>query len=311
MTERISLLLIGFFILISKNSYLELLIEKVIENMKGTRDYNTSNVEVRRSTAIIEEVERKIRRAISRFHMFTPIDHILLCVYPLPHGLVLADQMVKIEKEFPKSKLTLCSLNEKMLSSIVHNYDVEVIDVGERIKIDIKELERIAEEYNLPLGSLTLAFLLIKLQEIAKEIGATKIALPLNANLEGYLVFERMIYGHIPLLDMPLSAKVERRDVIRVTLPMINILNNTIKEYLKVRGIKYKEQKMPIKEYVVKWLDYFEERYPGILYSYLNNVERLMRINEEVMNVCIKCGRPTISEVCEECRVLISAKLVK
>ena len=251
---------------------------------------------------IVKKIERKIRRAISKFHMYTPIDHIMLCAYPLPEGIVLAEYLARIEREFPRSKLTI--LVPEMISFNVkeHQQNIRITRISEEVFSRVAKIAEEANKYNVPRGNLSLAALLNELQRLAREIEANKIALPLTADIEAYLAFEKVIYGHMPLLDMPLKVKINA--LARITLPMINVSNEDVRKFLSIKGDIYEELELPIEEDIVQWINKLEERSPGIIYGYLSNVERIMELKSEEIVICESCGRPSLDKLCNECRVI-------
>jgi len=251
---------------------------------------------------IVKKIERKIRRAISKFHMYTPIDHIMLCVYPLPEGIVLAEYLTRIEREFPRSKLTILLPEIVSFNVEEHQQNVRIIKISEKVFSRVTKITEKATKYNVPKGNLGLAVLLNELQKFTKKIKANKIALPLTADIEAYLAFEKVVYGRVPLLDMPLMVKINA--LARITLPMINVLNKDIHEFLSIRGSVYEELKLPIEEDIVQWIDKLERRSPGIIYGYLSNIERIMELKSEEIVVCENCGRPSLSKLCNECRIV-------
>jgi len=257
---------------------------------------------MRKEDDIVKKIERKIRRAISKFHMYTPIDHIMLCAYPLPEGIVLAEYLARIEREFPRSKLTILVPEIISFNIKEHQQNIRIIKISKEVFSRVAKIAEEANKYNVPKGNLSLAGLLNELQRLAREIEANKIALPLTADIEVYLAFEKVIYGRVPLLDMPLKVKINT--LARITLPMINVLNEDMHKFLSIKGNTYEKLELPIEEDIVRWVNKLEKRSPGIVYGYLSNVERIMKLESEKIVTCENCGRPSLNKLCNECRVI-------
>jgi len=151
----------------------------------------------------------------------------------------------------------------------------------------------------------------------ARELKCKKLATGHNLDDECQNVLMNIIKG-----DMISFARVGAMPMIsnnpkfvpRIK-PLINIPEKEVVLFAKIKKIKYSDKKCPYRKFntlrgeTIKYLNNLEKNSPGIKYSLLNNVNKIVPnirkvFEKDQIKICKKCGEPTSQEICRVCEII-------
>jgi len=272
-----------------------------------------------------DNFENKVRRTTSKYHMLDVDDHIALALSGGKDSLTLLKILHKIEKRFPRSRLTAVTVDEG-----VERYRSEAIEIAEnqcrelgvdhRI-ISFKELygytlDELVSKKKLSFPCSYCGVLRRKaINLIARKVNATKIATAHNMDDEIQTFILNIFHG-----DVPRIARSEPclQDPSGMFLPRVKPLaESTEKEvvlYAYATGVDFQTVPCPyastaLRNDIRTMLNRLEEKHVGVKFTIYRSAERLRNLLETsksdlTLQRCSSCGEPTTSDTCEACRKL-------
>jgi len=270
-------------------------------------------------------VEDKVRRTISKHGMFEVDDHIAVAVSGGKDSLTLLTILRKIERRFPKTRLSAVTVDEG-----IENYREEALEIaGEHCeKLGLKHrVLSFSKLYSLTLDSLaskvkdlavcTCCGILRRraIEKAARSTAATKIATAHNLDDEVQTFLLNIVHGDVARIARgePVLKNSEGRFLPRVK-PLCEIPERETALYAYLAEIRFQSKPCPytgtsMRSSIRATLNRLEEKHPGVKYSIYGSAERLRDSLKKSLasvefKVCRCCGEPAATELCEVCRVI-------
>jgi len=271
-----------------------------------------------------EAIEERFRRTVIRHHMLEFNDHIALALSGGKDSLTLLHLLVKLEKRFPRSRLTAVSVDEG-----IDGYRDEALEIARAAcsRLNVKQLvvsyrelfgtttDEIAQ---LRLGQTPCSYCGVfrrkAINKAAGMINATKIATAHNLDDEVQTVLLNMLHGD-PMRIVragPVLKDPRGRFLPRIK-PLCDIPEKEIVLYAYLTGIEFQTIACPhgheaLRNDIRTFLNQMEVKHPGTKFTLLRSADRLRTTIADVtlsdLRECMKCGDPTSHELCEACVML-------
>jgi uncharacterized protein (TIGR00269 family) len=252
-------------------------------------------------------------------------DHIAVAVSGGKDSLTLLHLLVKLEKRFPRSRLTAVCVDEG-----IEGYRNEALKLARTActKLGVKQH---VVSYRELFGTTTDEIARIKLAQTpcsycgvfrrkainkaADMIGATKIATGHNLDDEAQTILLNMLHGDPfrvirsgPVLRDPRGKFLPR------IKPLCDILEKEIVLYSYLNGTEFQSVACPhgreaLRNDVRAFLNQMEVKHPGSKFTLLRSAEKLRAsmghdVQLSELHECVKCGDPTPHDLCEACVML-------
>jgi uncharacterized protein (TIGR00269 family) len=270
-----------------------------------------------------DSIERKVRRTISKYKMFSPTDHIGVAVSGGKDSLTLLYILRKIEEGYPEARITALAVDEG-----IKGYREEALRLAESFTaklgvnlrtISFKELygktmDEMVNALGLRFPCSCCGVLRRKaLIELASRIGVDKIATAHNLDDEAQTVILNLIHGD-PLRILMTGPTLDGGDsFIKKVKPLFLIPEKEISLYAYLTGIPFQSRSCPyastaLRNDVRAMLNLVEEKHPGTLYTIVHSAEKLRQASSKLFPKrtmrCKLCGSPSTSEICSSCKIL-------
>ena len=270
-------------------------------------------------------MERRVRRTISRWKMFSPEDHIAVAVSGGKDSLTLLMILKKMTSKFPHTTLTAVTVDEG-----IAGYREEAVDLAAQYcrKLEVKhEIVSFQGLYGQGLDDFLRGksdrmsacaycgvFRRRAINVAAKKVGATKIATAHNLDdtVQTYLL--NLFEGDVERFARfgPVLQDPRERFLPRVK-PLCEIPEREVAMYGYSEGLTFQTASCPYMSEALRnelrtILNRLEISHPGILFSSYSAMTRLRKLSLENIPVselraCDSCGEPTPSQICEACRM--------
>jgi len=279
-------------------------------------------------TCFLGDIEERVRRTISKYDMLRFDDHLAVAVSGGKDSLTMLRILRKIERKFPKAKLTAVTVDEG-----IRGYRAEAIRLAKKY-CDELGVEHIVVSFQKLFGT-TLDRLIRSKKELspcsycgvlrrraihvgARRARANKIATAHNLDDEVQTVLLNIFHGDAkriarvePVLVDPANRFLER------IKPMCEIPEKEIALYAYLTGIKFQSCPCPYLETALRndireMLNRIEQKHPGTKFTAFRSMERIRDYLKASMppielKNCSKCGEPTTQDICEVCKTLDQA----
>jgi len=277
-----------------------------------------------------EAVEDRFRRTVVKHRMLEYNDHLAVAVSGGKDSLTLLHLLVKLEKRFPRSKLTAVSVDEG-----IEGYRDEALELARTAcaKLGVSQL---VVSYSELFGTTTDEIARMKrgqtpcaycgvfrrkaINKAASMAGATKIATAHNLDDEVQTVLLNMLHGDPlrivrsgPVLKDPRGCFLPR------IKPLCDVPEKEIVLYAYLAGIEFQSVACPhgheaLRNDIRNFLNAMEIKHPGSKFTLLRSAEKLRDqlsrgIALSELRECAKCGDPTPHDLCEAC-VMLQAIIV-
>jgi len=266
-------------------------------------------------------------------------DRIAIGVSGGKDSMALLHIMVKLEKSFPKAKLTAITADEG-----IKGYRNEALKIAEKscqklgvehVTVSFKDLfgykldelvERLHKKQTSDGGLTPCAYCGVlrrrALNSAARNCGATKLATAHNLDDETQTILLNILHGD-PLRIAkvkPVSSHTHPNFVCRIK-PFCEVLERETTLYAYLKKIEF--QSIPcsyasaaLRNDVRTMLNRMEEKHSGIKYTVYRSAEKLWSpienaVKAEKLRNCRICGEPTVNEICQPCKMLQNLKLHK
>ncbi len=277
-------------------------------------------------TCFKASIEKKVRRTISSWKMFTPEDHVAVAVSGGKDSLTMLMILCKLSSKFPRTKITAVTVDEG-----IAGYREEAVDLAseycEKLGVD-HEIVSFQEIYGSGLDD----FLQQKRQRLtacsycgvfrrkainlaAKKVGATKIATAHNLDdiLQTYLL--NILEGDVErFVRFSPFLKDPRGQFLTRVKPLCEIPEKEVALYGYAEGLRFQTASCPymteaLRNELRSIFNRLEIAHPGVLFSSYRAMLRLRQLAEpgvpaSTLQPCGKCGEPTVSSICEACRMV-------
>ena len=272
-----------------------------------------------------ESLERKVRRTISHWDMFSPQDHVAVAVSGGKDSLTLLMILHKLAKRFPRTTITAVTVDEG-----IAGYREEAVDLAQSYCKEMGIAHHIVSFEEL-YGSGLDDFLRRKHERLtacsycgvwrrkainlaAKKVGATKIATAHNLDdiVQTYMLnlfqgdAERFV-RFSPVLKDPRGLFLTR------VKPLCEIPEREIVMYGYAENLRFQTASCPymteaLRNELRSILNKLELAHPGVTFSAYKAMLRLRSLSEPNLEAsqlqsCKSCGEPTPFEICEACKM--------
>jgi uncharacterized protein (TIGR00269 family) len=252
-------------------------------------------------------------------------DHVAVAVSGGKDSLTLLNLLVKLEKRFPKSRITAISVDEG-----IDGYRDEALELAktaceklgvEQTVVSYRELFGITtdEIAEMRLGQTPCAYCGVfrrkAINKAADMVGATKIATAHNLDDEVQTILLNMLHGD-PLRivrSSPVLRDPRGRFLTRIK-PLCEIPEKEIVLYAYLTGLEFQSVACPhgseaLRNDIRSFLNQMEQKHPGTKFTLNRTAERLRELLAAAapishLNECEKCGDPTPHRLCEACTML-------
>lgn len=258
-------------------------------------------------------------------------DHIAVAVSGGKDSLTLLTILRKIERRFPKARLTAVTIDEG-----IRGYRTEAVRLAretcEELGVDHvvlsfresfgKTLDQIVRSKR-ELSPCSYCGVLRRraIHMAAKEAKANKIATAHNLDDEAQTFLLNIFHGDAkriarvrPVLVDPAGRFLQR------IKPMYEIPEREVALYAYLSGIKFQIRPCPyvataLRNDIREMLNRIEERHPGTKFTILRSMERLRdslkaSVTRVKLRNCHLCGEPTTGDLCEVCKMLEKGRQV-
>jgi len=272
-----------------------------------------------------ESLERKVRRTISRWDMFSPQDHIAVAVSGGKDSVTLLMILSKLAKRFQRTRITAVTVDEG-----IAGYREEAVEIARRycrdlgVEHEVVSFEELygdglddflrKKESRMTACSYCGVFRRKAINLAAKKIGATKIATAHNLDdiVQTYLLnlfqgdAERFV-RFSPVLRDPRGLFLTR------VKPLCEIPEREIAMYGYAGDLQFQTASCPymteaLRNELRSILNRLELGHPGVTFSAYRSMLRLRTLSEpnlgpSSLQSCKSCGEPTPFELCEACKM--------
>jgi len=277
------------------------------------------------SNCFRRSVEERVRRTVTRYEMLTHDDHIALALSGGKDSLTLLNILVKLERRFPRSRLTAVSVDEGIEgyrdeALLLAAKECGRLDV-EHVTVSYKELfgtttDEIVETRPDKTPCAYCGVLRRKaINKAALMVGATKIATAHNLDDEAQTVLLNILHGDPMRLirSAPVLRDVRGRFLTRIK-PLCDIPEKEVVLYAYLSGLEFQSIACPhgaeaLRNDIRVFLNQMDQRHPGTKFTLQRSAERLRELLIESapvveLNDCERCGDPTPHRLCEACIML-------
>ena len=271
-------------------------------------------------------VERKVRRTISHWKMFTHHDHIAVAVSGGKDSLTLLMILKKLTARFPQTRLTAVTVDEGIAGyreeavEIASDYcrelsvEHEVVSFKDIYGYGLDDFLRQKRE-RMTACSYCGVFRRKAINLGARKVGATKIATAHNLDdiLQTYLL--NLLQGDVerfvrfsPVLQDPRGQFLTR------VKPLCEIPEREVALYGYTQGLRFQSASCPymteaLRNELRTIFNRLEIAHPGVLFSSYHAMLKLRNLAEpgvppSNLQSCQNCGEPTSGQICEACRMV-------
>ncbi len=278
----------------------------------------------------LEYFDRKVRKTIRKYHMFSKKEHIIVAVSGGKDSLSLLHYLVKLSKKVPGWKVSALLIDEgiagyrditkKDFLRVVEELKVDyrIASFKEEIGYTLDEIVKLGREKGLPYlpCSYCGVFRRYLLNKVAREMGGTVLATAHNLDDIIQTFIMNVInnsWDKIVRLG-PVSGVKTHPKFVRRVKPFYEILEKETTLYSILNGLYPKFVECPYARQNIRWvirrqLNELEEKYPGTKYSLLRSLLRIIdlltrnnpSLTEGEIRECRICGEPSAHEICRAC----------
>jgi uncharacterized protein (TIGR00269 family) len=258
--------------------------------------------------------------------MFAPDDHIAVAVSGGKDSVTMLMILKKLSSRFPRTKITAVTVDEGIAGYREEAVDLaaeycsklgvahEIVSFKEIYGRGLDEFLRGKRE-RLTACSYCGVFRRKAINLAAKKVGATKIATAHNLDdvIQTYLL--NLLEGDVerfvrfsPVLQDP------RRQFLSRVKPLSEIPEREVALYGYTEGLRFQSASCPymaeaLRNELRTIVNRLELAHPGVLFSAYKAMVKLRGLAEpgvppSSLRACLSCGEPTVSSVCEACRMV-------
>ncbi|MFB6190028.1 MAG: TIGR00269 family protein [Candidatus Nanohaloarchaea archaeon] len=276
-------------------------------------------------------INKQVKQTIREGELVDSGDTIAVGLSGGKDSAVLLDQLVKIFGERPDIEIVAVAVHEG-----IDEYRDESIlsarELCEELGVEL-EVGRYRDYYDLEMddvadagerGNCTYCGIFRRdlLNQLAREVGADKIAIGHNLDDEAQAIMMNYIKGDTRRLARVGSRtdQVSHDKFVPRIKPLLDCLEREIALYSQLHDLGVIDrcphvQESTLRPMVKSFLNKLESQMPGIKHSIVSQghdlstlVEEEFEFNESEMQECERCGEPCSSRVCRKCQLLDDIK---
>ena len=273
-----------------------------------------------------DSVERRVRRTISHWKMFSPKDKIAVAVSGGKDSLTMLMILKKLSLRFPQTKLIAVTVDEG-----IAGYREEAVDLASEycrklgVDHEIVTFEGLygsglddflkARQERMTACSYCGVFRRKAINVAARRVGATKIATAHNLDdvVQTYLL--NLFQGDVerftrfsPVLRDPRGGFLPR------VKPFCEVPEKEVALYGFTEGLEFQTASCPymgeaLRNELRTIMNRLELAHPGVLFSSYRAMTRLQGLAEpnvpsSELRACMSCGEPTTLDFCAACKMV-------
>jgi cytoplasmic tRNA 2-thiolation protein 1 len=277
-------------------------------------------------TCFRESVDRRVRRTISQWKMFSPTDHVAVAVSGGKDSLTMLMILKKLSKKFEQTRITAVTIDEG-----IAGYREEAVDLASDYcrKLNVDHLIVTFEELygsglddflrgkqnRLSACSYCGVFRRKAINVAARRVGATKIATAHNLDdiVQTYLL--NLFQGDAdrfarfsPVLQDPRGGFLPR------VKPLCEVPEKEVALYGYTEGLEFQSASCPymmeaLRNELRTIVNRLELSHPGVTFTAYRAMTKLKGLAEPnvvscELHACRSCGEPTPLELCEACKMV-------
>lgn len=251
-------------------------------------------------------------------------DHIAVAVSGGKDSLTLLNILLKLENNFPRSKITAICVDEG-----IEGYRDEALAIASRECQRLRVAQIVVSYQDLfgtttdeivghDLGKSPCSYCGVlrrkAINKAAASIGATKIATGHNLDDEAQTILLNMLHGD-PLRILrsgPVLRDMRGKFLPRIK-PLFQIPEKEIVLYAHLSGLEFQSISCPHGSTAVRndlrtFLNKMDQKHPGSKFTLIRSSEKLKELAGSItpvdLNACRRCGDPTPHESCEACLMI-------
>ena len=268
-----------------------------------------------------EDVERKVKQSIRRYKMIEQEDIIAVALSGGKDSTVVLHILHSLFKDRPDIRLIAISIDEG-----IHDYREKTLKTAKQVckKLSIlHETTSFEDQFGLTIDQMANlgerapctycgVFRRVTLNRTAKALGATKLATGHCLDDEAQAVLMNLLRGDIRRLVRLVHAK--KPGLVPRIKPLRNVPEKEVALYALVKELPILFDECPyahisLRAEIRDMLNVFEVKHPGTKYSLMKSFDiltnSLKKEMEEVdLQRCNICGEPTMSNMCQACKLL-------
>ena len=257
--------------------------------------------------------------------MLTHNDHIAVAVSGGKDSLTLLNILVKLERKFPRSKLTAICVDEG-----IEGYRDEALSIAakecerlgvKQLTVSYKDLFHTTtdEIVKLKLGKSPCSYCGVlrrkAINKAATMVGATRIATAHNLDDEVQTILLNILHGDIMRIirSTPVLHDIQGRFLTRIK-PLCEIPEKEVVLYAYFTGLEFQTIACPhgneaLRNDIRTFLNQMDQKHPGTKFTLQRTTEKLRELLATAapaveLNECVTCGDPTPHQYCEGCLML-------
>lgn len=288
----------------------------------------------------LEYFDKKVRRTIRKYRMFSEKEHIIIAVSGGKDSLSLLHYMHKLSRRVPRWKITALLIDEgirgyrddtiKDFLRVVKKLDIEyhIVSFKQEFGYSLDEIVKIGKEKNLPYlpCSYCGVFRRYLLNKVARELGGTVLATAHNLDDIVQTFLMNVVQNNWERLTrlLPVLENTKHPKFIRRVKPFFEILEKETTLYAILNNLYPRFVECPYAQYSMRWtirryINEMEEKHPGIKYSLLRSLLNIVNLlnkyvedlykNKELFT-CSICGEPSSNKICRACRLRMGLNIL-
>ncbi|NHJ00647.1 MAG: TIGR00269 family protein [Candidatus Heimdallarchaeota archaeon] len=280
-------------------------------------------------THFVELFEKRVRKTITQYKMFSPNDHIGLGLSGGKDSMVLIHILHKLLIQFPKSKITAISVDEgikgyredsiALAKHITMKYDIphEIISFNETFGENLDQIVKKSIIKDRSFSPCAICGILRRraLNIRARQLGVTKIATAHNLDDEAQTIIMNLLRGDTLKFIRLTRAPIEKyKGMPPRVRPFVRVSEPEIVLYARAEELKYHSYPCPYAESAMRndirdFLSLMELKRPSTLINIINAHDSISKYFPQSNRLnpphyCLNCGEISTHEVCPVCQLM-------
>lgn len=271
----------------------------------------------------MEDVERKIKRAIRKCKMIRKDNRILIALSGGKDSMMLLHTLYSIFEGRKDLEMIAVTVDEgisdyrehtvKIASDACKSLDIEhhIITFKDTFHTTVdnvasKEMEQAPCTF---CGAMRKA----SLNRAAKDLDADKIAIGHNLDDLAQTILMNYLRGDIERLARLIPSRVQPGLIPRIK-PLMDVPEKETALYVTLQGFELSTDECPYASQSLRWeirdmLNDYENNHPGAKYSLVRGFETMRETLTSLyppadLSICQNCGEPCINSTCKTCELL-------